>query len=170
MNSANEATRTNLRDWLTRQLGKPYLWNAKGEVHIIGGQVSTECYDCSGLVTSGLMAVGYPTRCPHCGLTMKGWHNCRRLFFELRMTEKPQPLDLAFYGPDPDSVEHVMFVWGDGRVMGACGGNKHSTDPMQSLRSGQKVQFRHSPNYRPGLLGYRELPAIPKKEENNHHA
>ncbi len=154
-------TREALGEWLTHQLGKPYVWGGKGEVHVLGGTIRTECFDCSGLVTAGLMAIGFPKNCPKCGLDMKGWHNCRKLFTEFsKLSEpgKPRSLDLAFYGMDEDSVDHVMFVWGDGKVLGACGGNSNCIDPMSSLRKGAKVRFRDSVNYRPDFRGYRELP------------
>lgn len=134
--------------WLIAQRGKPYLWGGKGAVLACGDQ-QVECFDCSGLITAGLFNLG----CPDWRQT----HSAAKLFDVLKPTKDPHPGDLAFYGP-PKSITHVMINWGDGRVYGAAGGGRQSVDPLRSVKSGAKVQFRASVKYRPDFRGYRKLP------------
>lgn len=143
--------------WLEGQKGKPYVWASKGDYKLVGGTVQIECFDCSGLVTRGLVVAGYPATCPTCSLDLTGFHNAQRLFNELPPTERPQAGDLMFFGSGVTRVNHVM-VWLDhDHCFGASGGNRDSVDPMVSLRRGQKVK-RQPTNYRTDFLGFRILP------------
>lgn len=148
--------------WLLKQEGKPYLWAAKGELNPLA---HAECFDCSGLITCGMVEVGWPRICARIecadGKDWLGFHNAQRLFdhFEpLGPGATPRAMDLAFYGSSPRNVDHVMVLWGDGQVFGASGGNRHSIDPVDTLRRGQKVRFRPSVTYRPDLIAIRSLP------------
>jgi cell wall-associated NlpC family hydrolase len=152
--------RRELAEWLIEQLGSPYVYGAKGGLRMVDG-APMHAYDCSGLVACSLAHVGHPPICPRCSLDLKGFHNAQRFWDELEPLgpgEKPAELDLAFYGWDQSRVDHVMYVWGDGRALGSTGGNRYTTDPVEALRKGQKVQFRSSPFYRPDCLGFRKLP------------
>jgi hypothetical protein len=156
-------SREALRVWLVEQAGKPYLWCGKGERRMVDGAGLVACFDCSGLVTVGLVAAGYPPICTRLGCdargrTLVGYHSAQRLWNDLEPTGLPFALDLAFYGRNERHVEHVMFVWGDGRVYGSCGGNSSTTDPSEALRRGQGVKFRPHPKYRPDLVGFRRTP------------
>ena len=141
-----------LTQWLLEQEGKPYVWAAKG----------VAAFDCSGLVSAGLVAAGYPSTCPACGLDMRNFHGAARLWSELEPTETPEALDLAFYGP-PHKVNHVVFVWCDKRVFGANGGNEYTTTTAIAERRGARVCFRRGTHYRPDLRGFRKLP-LPRDE------
>lgn len=152
--------RRELTEWLIEQLHCPYVYGAKGNVFRMGEKEVT-AYDCSGLVTCGMVTVGWPETCPRCGLSWKEMHNAQRLWDELEPVpedEKPRPLDLCFYGKDARKVEHVMFLWLDGRVLGACGGNRATLDPMDALMKGAKVRTQREPKYREDFLGFRKLP------------
>jgi hypothetical protein len=133
--------RIRLHDWLLEQLGKPYLWAAKG----------MDAFDCSGLATCGLLAMG----CPDWRQT----HNSSKLWAVLPPTREPMPMDLSFYGP-PGLVTHVMFVWGDGRVYGACGGGRLTTTLAIAHVVGAKVRFRSRVDYRPDHKGFRRIPLM----------
>lgn len=128
----------------------PYLWGAKGP----------DNFDCSGLVTWALLQAGCRDwRQTHSSHVL--W-NVLEPLDELvetdgRIIQKPQPGDLAFYGA-PGRINHVMVVWGDGRVIGACGGNSDTTGIAEALKRNAKVRFRSSLNYRPDFRGYRKLP------------
>jgi hypothetical protein len=145
-----------LLEWLYRQYGSPYLWDAKGETLTVNGE-KLRVFDCSGFVTCALVENGHPAECPHCHRSMRLAHNCHALWEELVPAAAGEPgLKLAFYGLV--RATHVMFVMPDGRCYGAAGGNSDSTDASDSLRRGREVQFRSSPGYRPDLMGYRKLP------------
>lgn len=134
-------TRLMLHDWLVEQEGRYYLWGSKGP----------DNFDCSGLVTCGLLAMGLPD--------WRATHSSARLYSVLDDTMEPLPMDLAFYGP-PSGITHVMFVWGDGRVYGACGGNSGTLTLQVAREQKAKVQFRHKVLYRPGFRGFRRIPLL----------
>ena len=122
-------------EWCEAQLGKPYIWGAKGP----------DSFDCSGLITAGLLAMGE-----------KDWrqtHNSARLFDVLEPTTEPQLGDFAFYGP-PNRITHVMLVWYDGQAMGASGGNSGTTKPTP----GACVQIKKTVKYRRDFRGFRKNP------------
>jgi cell wall-associated NlpC family hydrolase len=143
--------------WVRDQRGKPYVWGAKGEQFLVGGRVKTECFDCSGLVTRGLVLAGYPAVCPLCHLDLCGFHGTQRLFNELEPTASPHAGDLMFYGSGPMRISHVMVYLDATSCVGASGGNRDSKDPLVSISRGQKVKFQAA-NYRNDLVGYRALP------------
>lgn len=144
--------RQQLQDWLLQQEGKPYVWASKGQ----------NAFDCSGLVTAGLVEVGYPKTCPRCNLDMRGFHSAARLWDELEPTEEPAPLDLIFYGA-PGHISHVVFLWCDGRVFGANGGNQHTTSTAIAEKRGARVGFKRGILYRFDNRGFRKLP-LPRDE------
>ncbi len=86
-------------------LGKPVLWGAKGP----------DAVDCSGSVTSSLLATGGPD--------LRQTHNAQRLFNEAHQLAGADPLpgDLIFYGPDAQHVEHVAILLAGGKVLSADG-------------------------------------------------
>lgn len=122
-------------EWCQSQLGKPYIWGAKGP----------DTFDCSGLITAGLLACGHED--------WRQTHNSARLFDKLEPVEKPEVGDFAFYGP-PHRVTHVMVVWFDGQVYGASGGNRDTITP----RPGAAVQTKRRVFYRRDFRGFRKNP------------
>lgn len=127
--------RTRFVNWLEAQLGKPYVWGAKGP----------DFFDCSGLVTAGLRECGLPDWRPT--------HNAQRLFDTLPETKTPAIGDLAFYGP-PGRITHVMVVWYDGQCLGASGGNSGTTKPTP----GACVKTKKTIKYRRDFQGFRKTP------------
>lgn len=153
------AERLRLYEWLMEQEGRPYLYGAKGELYRAEDGHVEPAYDCSGLVTCGLLHCGGPD--------WRQTHNAAHLFAELPEVEEPEdllPMDLAFYGDLNDKLEvhinHVMLLWGDGRVYGACGGTSKTLTLVQASLRDAKVQFRPRVNYRiqRDFRGYRRLP------------
>lgn len=128
-------------DWLVRHAGKPCLWAHKGP----------DIFDCSGLVTAGLRAIGVRRFDPN-------FTNTDKLWAELPETPTPHPGDLVFYGGlKPHDVEHVMVWWGDGRVYGACGATQRILTLQEALATGARVRFRKL-RYRKDLRGFRRSP------------
>ncbi len=141
--------RIQLLDWLLRQEGKPYVWGAKGDFNPDpnkGGEL-VQCYDCSGLVSVGLKLHGVKD-CPDGSFNQ---------FAKFESTLDPMPLDLAFYGP-PKRINHVMWVWGDGRVYGACGGNSSVMTVSAARRINACVKWKSKAKYRPDFRGFRKIP------------
>lgn len=120
----------------------PYRWDSKGP----------DRFDCSGLVTWALSAVGAIP--PASRLNT----NCRVMWTTLPPTEDPQPGDLCFYGA-PDAPDHVMALCEDKQtVYGAAGGNSDTTTDEIAAKRGAAVQYRPLVRYRADFLGYRKAP------------
>lgn len=125
---------------LTQQF-KPYGWNSKGPFQ----------FDCSGLVTWGLLEAGGPD--------LRATHNSQLLFDKLQQIsswQKGMTL-LSFYGDGPDAVEHVMVVFDDGRAFGTHRGGRRVVTLADAIRERAYITFQPSPSYRRDLLGFREL-------------
>jgi cell wall-associated NlpC family hydrolase len=135
--SLKKTKRQAFLNWCYSQKGKPYIWAAKGP----------DAYDCSGLVTAGLLAIGGPD--------WRAMWNSQRLFGSLKNIEgrAAKAGDLVFYGP-PHRITHVMVLWDDGRVFGATGGGSQTKTPTK----GAEVQFRSKVKYRPDVRGFRAFP------------
>lgn len=143
--------REKIKAWLLQQEGRPYLWTAKGMKEPLA-------YDCSGLVTAALVKTdSMPAFCPRCGLAFREYHNADRLFHEFMPILKPEPLDLAFWGRG--SAHHVGFVWDDGRIFGAHGGDRNTKSIEVAEKIGARVTWRPDVNFMLHFLGYRRLPA-----------
>lgn len=97
--------------------------------------------DCSGFVVGGYYVA---TRGK---LDWRATHNADRLHKELPCTAHPKPGDIAVYGT-PERATHVMVVWGDGRVLGACGGDPSTTTKERAITQGARVRFRPKADYR----------------------
>lgn len=130
------------------QLGRPYLWNGKGERHQVDDQL-IPAFDCSGLVTYALKKAT--------GKDLRATFNTKKMWEEWKPVEFKDliPGDVALYG---DPINHVMVVMPDGRVMGACGGGRHTKHLVQAIASGARVMFKAEHNYRKDLVGYRRPP------------
>lgn len=102
--------------WVVQQLGRPVLWGAKGDYVVRREKVlllPEPAYDCSGLVTCGLKAVGFRD--------VRGTHNAQRLWQCLPSTKMQRPGDLGFYGRDINSVSHVVVGLDGGAIISADG-------------------------------------------------
>lgn len=145
---ANEEQRTRLLEWAIARLGCWYGWNMDGP----------DRWDCGGFVCDGMRFVGLPDH--------RATWGSADLYRELEPVapEEVRPMDMAFWtGKAPGSkVEHVMFVVGDGRLIGACGGGHKTLTVEDAKRDNAKVRFRESIHYREAFVGYRRLP-IPKE-------
>lgn len=141
--------RETLRAWLQEQQWAPYIFGSKGGVHALPGGKQVACFDCSGLVTCGLLEVGGPD--------WRQTHGAAGLFEALGHVDFPAPLDLAAYGP-PGHVDHVMFWWGDGRMYGASGGDSTTTTVASALSRRACVHFKTAVSYRPDFRCYLRLP------------
>lgn len=122
------------------QLGKPYRWNCDGP----------DAYDCNGIACGALKHVGGPD--------WRATHNAERLRTELPVVtrEAAKPGDLVLYGPK-DHANHVMIWFGDGRVIGASGGDRNVLTLEDAARRGACVKFKPTHLYRPDFLGFRSL-------------
>lgn len=140
--------RIKLMDWLLAQKGKLYVWNADGP----------DYFDCSGLVAGAMFVLGL-------GDVRKTYRSVEMFAkFEPVAFKLAKPGDLVFYG-SPERVSHVDFLWGDGRVFGAGGGDETTTTPELAMRRrGACVRFKAHHLYRPGLRGFRKFPFPPSKE------
>ena len=120
------------------QLGKPALWGAKGP----------DAFDCSGLVTSGIRAVGGPD--------LRNCDNAQCLFNDTMPLSSPEmalPGDLLFFGPSQEHVAHVAIVLAGGRSIDAAGATSTTTDIHDAVKAGASVRTHANYYYRSNLLG-----------------
>jgi cell wall-associated NlpC family hydrolase len=143
-------------DWVAARAKEatPYSWPCTENAYEGKGltnPLQPAGLDCSGTVTCGLYVA------THGKVDWRREYSAARLHAELQPVESPRPGDLAFYGP-PGRVSHVMVWWGDGRVVGASGGNRHTTSAELARRLGACVKWKKSHLYRPDFRGFRALP------------
>lgn len=142
--------------WVEAQAAKgtPYCWPDARNGYLGKGLQRPECpeaLDCSGTVTCGLYVA------THGRIDWRADYDAARLWLELKPTDKPKPGDLAFYGM-PGRVTHVMTVVGDGRVVGACGGNRDTLSLEIAAKHKARVKYKDDVRYRVDHVGYRSLP------------
>ncbi len=158
---AQSTARVRAMEWANHREGCSYIWGGKGEElpasewTRLGLEVPLvrEVFDCSGFVTCAMHYLG-----------LNDWrltHSADRIFHLLEPTNDPDPMDMAFYG-QPSHINHVMFVWEAGKVMGAGGGNSGTHTLDTAHRVGAKVRVRSNHLYRPDFRGWRKLP-LPKE-------
>lgn len=128
-------------------LGKPYIWGANGP----------DSFDCSGLVLHAYRSAG--GKAPD--MTCEGLASLCRKNGSLTTVAADElhladilPGTLCFYGFSISRPTHVMIAFGDGRVIGASGGGRGTTQPVP----GRCVKFQPKPDYRPDLVAVGELP------------
>lgn len=143
-------------DWVEAQAarGTPYCWPHESNGYLGKGLQRPdmpEALDCSGTVTCGLY------NATHGRIDWRADYNAARLWLELRPTQTPKAGDLAFYG-SPGRVTHVMTCVGDGRVVGACGGNRDTLSLEIAAKHGARVKYKDDVRYRVDLVGFRSLP------------
>lgn len=136
-----------------------------GSLYVWGGNiVSDGGMDCSGFVQSCLMEAGiepwaskFPTKLD---LTAQGLHD---QLAPIGPDEHPLPGDLAFYGPNEKSINHVMLVElmepGGERVqvVGASRGDRSCTSPDVALDKGARVKTFPRHTYRADFVAFRRL-------------
>lgn len=125
------------------QLGKPVLWASKGP----------DAFDCSGLVTWTLHAIG--------GIDLRATHNAQKLHDESHALLLPDgnsiipaPGDLIFYGHGKNAVEHVA-IWLEGdKAISADGATSKITkleialaNPANRVRLHDAIGFRRDLPY-----------------------
>ena len=135
------------------QLGKPYLWGAKGP----------DAYDCSGLVTDSLRAAGGPD--------LRPTHNAQKLYIEASPVADGvlAPGDLVFYGMSPQAVSHVVILCAGGKVFSASRGDRTVTTLAIAQQRGAKVVCHPTMLYRRDVVGTRRnvwLAALERQETN----
>lgn len=140
--------RTQFVELAIQQLGKPYIWNADGP----------DYFDCSGFYCWLLKQ-----------LFVSDWgatHNCQKICDTLVPTKKPEKGDAVLYGlrgKNSLKASHLMIWVGDGRVIGASGGNRDTKTVEIAKAKGACVQFKPSKDYRPDFLGFRISPLDPRE-------
>lgn len=148
---ATDGKRVALLGWCISHLGAPYGWGCSGP----------EQFDCSNFVVKGLEFIGIH-------VPWIATHASADMFRDpsLVPVAEPQVCDLVFYaGVRPGApIEHVMFYAGEGRVIGACGGGRHTLTVEDAIRDNAKVRFRPSLHYRKTFMGFRRLPLPPEAD------
>lgn len=144
--------------WVLSKENLPYCWPTEENKYSgkdLRGAKYKDCYDCSGLITSGLYAATQKR------LDWRANTNAQLLYKKCQpLTEKQAKgkVCLAFYGHGLNALNHVMLVLPDGRAFGACGGNSSTTSPELAAKQGARVRYRPTHAYRPDFKGFRALP------------
>jgi cell wall-associated NlpC family hydrolase len=129
-----KSARQKFLDFVKGQVGKPTLWGAKGPL----------AFDCSGLVTCGILIAGGPD--------LRSTHNANRLAKETRPllgAEKPLPGDLIFFDAERDGLdEHVGVVVDATTAIDAEGARSKVTTLEQAQALGAQVRTHDRLAYR----------------------
>lgn len=142
-----EEKRARFLAWVLEQMGSPYRWDGKGETLPDGQRV----FDCSGLVTCALHAVGGPD--------WRADYNTSHLLAECRRVDEARPGTLVLYG-DPHTAGHVMVHVGAGVLVGASGGGHTTLTLEDAHRQGARVRTHVGLDYRPDRVALVELPYL----------
>lgn len=97
--------------------------------------------DCSGYITAGIYVA---TRGK---VDLRVTWNADKMHKKWAVTMHPKPGDVAVYGT-PEKANHVMVWYGDGRVLGACGGYSETDTPEEAMSRGARVRYRSKADYR----------------------
>lgn len=123
-------------EYVTSQVDKPCLWGAKGD----------DAFDCSGLVTCGIIAAG--------GADLRKTHNANALGNETRLLlpeERPIPGDLILFDADgDDTAEHVAIVLAGNKAIDAEGATSRITTLEEAVKRGARVRLHDRLNWRRG--------------------
>jgi cell wall-associated NlpC family hydrolase len=130
------SARLRFLEYVTAQVDKPTLWGAKGD----------DAFDCSGLVTCGIVAAGGPD--------LRKTHNANALGKGTRRLlpdEKPIPGDLIFFDSEGDGLdEHVGIVTDSMTALDAEGATSKVTTLADAVQRHAKVRFHNGHFYRKG--------------------
>lgn len=123
------------------RLDTPYQWG--------GGRSPRDWgLDCSGLVIECASVAR---------IKIRGWTADTLWTQQPKIREgDAQPGDLVFYGSAAKAT-HVMVWIGDGRVIGADGGDRNTTSKALALRADARVKYQATHKYRKDLIGFRSL-------------
>lgn len=147
--------------WACEQVGRPVLWAAKGDHYVdAGGAVislpGVTVYDCSGLVTCGIKAMGGPDH--------RDVYNAQKLYDACAPVSllDPEPGDLGFYGRDEQHVDHVVIALAGGHLVSADGATSRIRSLIGAKEAGAQVRFHQAVDYRRDepFLGFRRNPFL----------
>lgn len=135
------SARAKFLDYVLSQVEKPALWGAKGD----------DAFDCSGLVTCGILAAGGPD--------LRKTHNANRLGKETRQLERgelPLPGDLILFDADENGAdEHVGIVVDAQTAIDASGATHAVTSIEEAVRRMARVRMHKGHAYRKGARLHR---------------
>lgn len=130
------SARAKFLDYVLSQIDKPTLWGAKGD----------DAFDCSGLVTCGILAAGGPD--------LRKTHNANKLAKETRPlldAERPIPGDLIFFDADANGLdEHVAIVTDAHTALDAEGATASVTSIEEAVKRHAKVRLHNGHLFRKG--------------------
>lgn len=141
-------TRTQFAEKASELIGVPALWAAKGDyyvaadgsvVHLEKGQLAV---DCSGSVTWTMLQLT--------GVDFRNEYNAQKLSHLCPLhVEPPDVGDLGFYGPNWDSVNHVVICLAGSHLLSADGATSAIrslapalADPWRKVRLHSSVLYR----------------------------
>ncbi len=140
-----------------QQVGKPYVWGARGEQQWgpAGPQaLPSLAFDCSGLVLYAALRAGSKDR------TMM--ENAQTMFDSLKAPGLASSPHLRFYGKAPDAITHVavgFYVHGAGGLLvveAAGGGSDMKT--IEIALANPHARVRVGPEQRQDYVSSRRLP------------
>lgn len=130
------SARAKFLDYVLSQVDKPCLWGAKGD----------DAFDCSGLITCGILAAGGPD--------LRRTHNANKLGKETRpllAVERPLPGDLILFDADEDGAdEHIGAVVDAQTAIDASGATSKVTNIREAIERMARVRIWKGHNYRKG--------------------
>jgi hypothetical protein len=146
-----ERTSENFEDRIVRTLTQ-YLFSFVPRTYYRwGGACPLSGVDCSGLIISGLQAIG---------LAGKSWDTTAAGLYihfttDIRgqAVQYPREGDFAFYGKSGPAATHVGYCMDDYFLIEAGGGDRHCTDEATAARKNAYVRLRPI-TYRDDLVGF----------------
>lgn len=150
-------------EWALDKQGLPYIWTAKGKLcwgPLMSEATSTnhgcdEAYDCSGLVTAAVHAVGTKNN-----KDLRFTWSAQNIWDELPQPALGEPGRLRLFGPTSKDIQHVAIEISPLYQLESAGGDHTTTHYLEALRHKAKVTTRDVRRGRKDLRGFRSLAAM----------
>lgn len=119
-----------------RDLAVEYIWKFIGTQYRWGGNTPMTGFDCEGIVSEALEAVGL--------VPDKADYRAQGLFdrFKNRGVSIPKKGCLVFYGKNTNTITHVSMCVDDFHVIEAAGGGSSTTNTADAVRRLAFVKIR----------------------------
>jgi len=123
-------------NWYLREMAADYAWEFIGVPYIWGGNNPVNGFDCEGIVSEVLEAIGLIEH--NSDYTAQGLFNR----FKDKVVTAPKTGCIVFFGRDIYSITHTEFCVDQFHTIGAIGGGKDTLTREDAIKQNAFVKMR----------------------------